>query len=316
MENQRDRTKKFIIENMIYIFVVVLFVISAISSKNFIKPVNLANLIRQYTPYTLLSMGMLVVLLTGGIDLSVGSVVAFNNVIFAILVTSKGMGTGTAIILTLLIGIGVGAVNGYLIAFRKLPPFIATLATMSIFESMSFVVTNAKSIRYESAGLKTFGKLGFIVGDVVIPLQLFVIAIVIFLFWFMLNKTAFGRLIYATGSNSQAVVLSGINHKVILFSVYCISGLCAAASALVSLSRMNVATSTLGSGYEMDAIASCVIGGVCMTGGKGSAVKTLCGVFILAMIGNIMNLLGIPNYPQNAIKGVIIILAVMFQDNK
>jgi ribose transport system permease protein len=309
---KKEMYKKLLLDNVIYCFFILLFIICAIASPNFTKPMNIFNLIRQYTPFTLLSIGMLVVVLTGGIDLSVGSNIAFINVVFAIMITNHKISTFSALALTLLIGIGIGALNGYLVAYRRLPAFIATLAIMSIFKSLAFVLTNANTIRYNSPVLKSFG-LGALFG---LPSQFYVLLITVAIFFFMLRNTSFGRLIYATGSNQEAVILSGINHKLVIFSVYCICGLCAAISGISSLSRMNVATATLGSGYELDAIAGCVIGGTSMSGGKGSALKTVCGVFVLAMIGNIMNLLGIPNYPQNAIKGVIIILAVLFQNKK
>ena len=304
---------RFITKNMVYIFFVVLFITCAIASKNFLTVLNLSNLIRQYTTYTMLSLGLLVVIITGGIDLSVGSVVALSNVMCGYLLMDMGWSIGAAIIGAVLVGLVSGAICGYLVAYRKMASFIVTLAMMSIVKSISFVLTNALVIKYQSDWLKALGTQSFLN---YFPNQLFVLIPVVLIMWLILNKTSYGRLIYAIGSNEDAVILSGINSKGIKFSAYIISGVLAAMSAVLTLSRLNVASAQLGEGYELDAIAGCVIGGASLSGGKGTAIKTLVGVFVLAMIGNIMNLLAIPSYPQDAIKGIIIILAVLFQNNE
>ena len=312
------KTKKifnFAKENITYIFLVLLFVVSSFASKNFLTPLNLANLIRQYTPYTLLSLGMLLVILTGGIDLSVGAIVAFTNIITGMLLMDYGWGEGSAIIVTLLAGTVSGAIAGYLIAYRNMAPFIATLAMMSINQSLAYMLTNARVINYTAIFIKKIGTGSFLkIGTAEFPNQLLILIPVIVIIYLVMNKTSYGRLIYAIGSNEKAVILSGVNNRGIKMSVYAVCGFLSAMSAILTLSRLTVATASLGSGYELDAIAGCVIGGASLSGGKGSVLKTVAGVFVLALIGNIMNLLAIPSYPQNAIKGLIIILAVLFQD--
>lgn len=305
----------FIKNNITYIFLIVLFLVSSFASKNFLTPLNLANLIRQYTPYTLLSLGMLLVILTGGIDLSVGAIVAFTNVIMGMLLMNYGWAEGPAIIVTLFAGTLSGAIAGYLIAYRKLAPFITTLAMMSINQSLAYMLTNAKVINYTAVFIKNIGTGSFLrIGTAEFPNQLLLLIPIIAIVYLVMNRTSYGRLIYAIGSNENAVILSGVNNKAVKMSVYCVCGFLSALSAILTLSRLTVATASLGSGYELDAIAGCVIGGASLAGGKGSVMKTVAGVFVLALIGNIMNLLAIPSYPQDAIKGLIIILAVLFQD--
>ena len=307
--NQK-KALRFMTRNMVYVFFCVLFIASSVASSHFLTVLNISNLIRQYTPYTLLSLGLLMVILTGGIDLSVGSVVALTNSVCGYLLTNLGWSTFAAIIGSLAIGILSGLICGYLVAYRKMAPFIVTLAMMSVVKSLAFVLTNAQVIKYTNPWLKSLGT-----GSTLsyFPNQLFVLIPVVIIIWLVLGKTSYGRLVYAIGSNEDTVILSGINSKAIKASVYVISGLFASMSAILTLTRLNVTTANLGQGYELDAIAGCVIGGASLSGGIGTAIKTLVGVFVLAMIGNIMNLLAIPSYPQDAIKGVIIIFAVLFQ---
>ena len=309
----QNKVFSFITKNIVYMFFVILIIVFSIASSDFFTVNNLSNLIRQYTPYTLLSLGLLVVIITGGIDLSVGSIVALTNVVCGMLLMKTGWSTGPAILVSLTVGIVSGAISGFLVSYRKMAPFIVTLAMMSIVKSLSFVLTNALVIKYDDAWIKSLGTGSFLT---YFPNQLLILIPVIVIMWLILNRTSYGRLIYAIGSNEDAVILSGINNKLIKFSVYVLCGFLAAVSAILTLARLNVASAQLGQGYELDAIAGCVIGGAVLSGGKGTVMKTFVGVFVLAMIGNIMNLLAIPSYPQAAIKGAIIILAVLFQDNQ
>lgn len=318
--NQKKTTKEiiaFLSDNVIYIFFVVMFMICAVSSSYFLKSGNIGNMLRQNTSTTVMALGMLLVILTGGIDLSIGGVVALTNVVFAMLLTEAGMGLGPAIVLTLVCGGVCGAISGYLIAFRKMAPFIATLAMMQITRSLAFVITNAAKIKITNQSLKGFGE-GNLLGSQIkfLPNQLLPLLIISALIICILKFTSYGRLVYAVGSNENAVVLSGVSTKGIKFSVYVISGVCAAGSSILVMARLLLATGNLGNGYELDAVAACVIGGASLAGGRGTAGKTIIGVFVLAFIGNIMNLLGVPAYPQDIVKGVIIIAAVLFQNNR
>lgn len=307
----------FLSDNVIYLFFVVMFIICAVSSDYFLKSGNIGNMLRQNTSTTVMALGMLLVILTGGIDLSIGGVVALTNVVFAMLLTEAGLGLGPAIFLTLVCGGICGAVSGYLIAFRKMAPFIATLAMMQITRSLAFVITNAAKIKITSEGLKSFGEGNLFHSQIkFLPNQILPLVLISALVIGVLKFTSYGRLVYAVGSNENAVVLSGVSTKGIKFSVYVISGVCAAGASILVMARLLLATGNLGNGYELDAVAACVIGGASLAGGKGTAGKTIIGVFVLAFIGNIMNLLGVPAYPQDIVKGIIIIVAVLFQNNR
>lgn len=309
--------RAFLSENVIYLFFIIMFLVCAVSSDYFLKSGNLGNMIRQNASTTVMALGMLLVILTGGIDLSIGGVVALTNVVFAMLLTESQLGLGLAILLTLLCGGVCGAISGYLVSFRKMAPFIATLAMMQITRSLAFVITNAAKIKIVSPTLKSFGEGNLFHSDIrILPNQLLLLILVGGLVVCILKFTSYGRLIYAVGSNESAVILSGVSTKGIKFSVYVISGCFAAAASILVMSRLLLATGNLGSGYELDAVAACVIGGASLMGGKGTAGKTIIGVFVLAFIGNIMNLLGVPAYPQDIVKGVIIIVAVLFQNSR
>lgn len=313
---QNSKIIRFIRDNTIYIFFVVMFIVCSFASPYFLQPVNVANLIRQNASTIAIALGMLLVVLTGGIDLSIGGIVALTNVVFAMMLTYYEKSLFFACVVTILIGAVAGACSGYLVAYRKMAPFIATLAMMQITQSLSFVISNAAKIKIDNDALNSFGQGVFIsLPFLQLPNQIIPLVIMGVIFYLILRYTSFGRLIYAIGSNEKAVVLSGVNSKAIKFFVYVISGICAAISSILVMARLKLATGNIGSGYEMDAIAACVIGGASLSGGKGSAMKTIVGVFVLAFIGNIMNLMGVPAYPQDIIRGLIIIVAVLFQDN-
>lgn len=303
------RTVQFVIKyNTVFIFVIML-VISAIVSDVFFTSTNLFNLIRQVTPIGIISMGMLLVILTGGIDLSVGSVVAMVSVLCAIF--TQTMPLPLVIIASLACGLLVGSLSGYLVSIHKIAPFIATLALMSIVRGLGFIFSKGAPILVgESASaLTNFGS-GNSIG---IPNPAFVLILVSAITSVLLRYNVFGRIIIAIGSNEEAVRLSGINVSAYKFSVYAIAGGLAALAGIITTARTAVGSPVMGIGMELDVIATVVIGGASLSGGKGSAINTLLGVLILGMIGNIMNLMNIPAYSQQVIKGLIIILAVLLQ---
>ena len=302
-------------ENVVYLFFVIMFIVCAMASPHFLSDINLTNILRQNTALLIVCMGMLIVILTGGIDLSVGSIIALSSIVCAYLHERSGMSLTSSIIIALIVGILCGAVSGALIAFRGVAPFIATLAMMTIARSLAFVISSAATIQTFNQSLVDFAN-GFVFrtrGFIGIPVMLFVAIAIIVVVALLLNYTTYGRTIIAVGSNREAVRLSGINDKLTIFSAYCLSGLFSATAAIILFARGRMASGALGTGIELDAIAACVIGGVSLAGGKGTVMKTVVGVFIMALIGNIMTLLNIPSYPQDIIKGIIIILSVLFQ---
>lgn len=310
--------KQLLLENIIIVFLVVLFIACIIATEDFLTDFNLTNLLRQYAAPTIMALGMLIVILTGGIDLSIGSIVAVTNVVCAMIIVHNEIDPILSILATIGVGLLSGAISGYLIAYRKVAPFIATLAMMSIASSFSFIFSEGSNIAIRNTDWVNFGKLYLFQGPGILglPVQAFIMIVFVIILFFVLRFTSYGRLVTAIGSNEEAVRLSGVRVNAIKFSVYCISGAFAAIGSILILTRSCVGTGRIGGGYELNAIAACVIGGASLSGGKGTVLKAVAGVFVLALIGNIMNLLNIPSYPQDVIKGVIIIIAVLFQDSK
>lgn len=254
---------------------------------------------------------MLLVILTGGIDLSVGSVVAMIGVTFSLL--SYEVYYPYAFLLSILIGLVVGSISGFLVAYRRIAPFIVTLAMMSMVRGAGYLLSKGApiSVGPYSQKILVLGT-GTLLGIPVSALILFSIFIMLHV---LLKYNIFGRIVLAIGSNEEAVRLSGINVKRTKFAVYVICAGITALAGLLMVGRTGVGTANIGVGLELDAIAAVVIGGASLAGGKGSVVNTLLGVFILSMIGNVMNLLDITSYLQQIIKGIIIIAAVVFQRN-
>ncbi|TVZ28315.1 ribose transport system permease protein [Gillisia sp. Hel_I_86] len=301
---------KFLIKyNTIFIFIV-LVIFSAVISDVFLTSVNLSNLLKQVSGLGIISIGMLIVILTGGIDLSVGSMVALLAVTFALLVNMVIL--PVAILLTIIIGFSLGSVSGYLVAYQKMAPFVATLALMTIARGLGFIYSKGSPITFKTPGgefMSNFANnstLG-------IPNIAIVFFIIVIMTMVMLRYNVFGRLIIAIGSNEEASRLSGIKVNKYKFLVYAISGALAATAAIIVASRTNLGSPNMGMAWELDAIAAVVIGGASLNGGKGTAINTLMGVLILGLIGNILNLLNVPSYPQQVVKGVIIIFAVLLQ---
>jgi ribose transport system permease protein len=292
--------------NTVLIFLVMLALAASLSDAFFSRQ-NLFNLLRQLAGLGGMGLGMLLVILTGGIDLSVGSLAALASVLVAMLLQRAGL--PAAVGLTILAGVVCGAVSGYLVAARRVAPFIATLAMMTIARGFAFILSKGSPIMIDDPRLGQFGA-AYWLG---IPAPVFVMLLIFLLVAFLLRYTVFGRMATAIGSNETAVRLAGVRTGWYKFAVYAISGAFCAVAGIISTSRTGVGSPIVGSGAELDAIAAVVIGGASLNGGKGTAINTLLGVLILGMIGNIMNLMNVPGYPQQVIKGLIIICAVLLQ---
>lgn len=322
MSNNRkaDGLVSTLINYNIYIMLVGLLVVSAILSEHFLTLQNISNLLRQLAPLALVSIGMLLVILTGGIDLSVGSAAAIGGMGVALAMPMLPFEGGTALLVCILgavlFGSLLGAVNGMLVAGFGMASFVATLAMMTMARGLAYMLSNGQPVRFPrdlgtAQILTEFGSKG--VPGINVPWPVLSVLLVIALFVFLLRQTNWGRLTVATGSNENAVRLAGLpvwRYKFLAFT------LCGALSALAGVfvtARTAVGTPVTGVGLELDAIAACVIGGALLSGGKGTVTNTMIGVLILGLIGNIMNLMSVPAYPQQIIKGVIIILAVLLQ---
>lgn len=301
---------KFLVKyNTVFIFLL-LVIFSALISDVFFTSANITNLLKQVSGIGIISIGMLIVILTGGIDLSVGSLVALLAVTFAILVNLVVL--PLAILLTIVIGFSLGSISGYLVAYQKMAPFVATLALMTIARGLGFIYSKGSPVTFKTAGgvfMSDFANNSTLgVPNIAIVFFLIVIAAMV-----MLRYNVFGRLIIAIGSNEEASRLSGIKVNKYKFLVYAISGALAATAAIIVASRTNLGSPNMGMSWELDAIAAVVIGGASLNGGRGTAINTLMGVLILGLISNILNLLNVPSYPQQVVKGAIIIFAVLLQ---
>lgn len=276
-------------------------------SDSFATSTNIFNVWRQISVNVFLACGMTMVILIGGIDLSVGSVIAISGCLCAGLITNNGIPSGLAIILAIIIGTLVGAVNGLIIANTKIPPFIVTLAMMNIGRGFARIYTNATTILVNDELFIWIGS-GKIFGE--IPVQLLFMVVVVIITGLILNKTKFGRNIYAVGDNQQAAVYSGINSKKVIFLVFTLSGLFAACAGILSAARTFSGQFNVGDGAEMDAISAVVLGGTSMTGGVGRISGTLIGCLVIGILNNGMNLMGIDSSWQYVVKGIVVLLAV------
>lgn len=324
MENGKEKKSigSIIGEYGAYIALVLLVIVISCISPEFRTGSNFLNLLRQASFNGLIAFGMTCVILSDGIDLSVGSVFALSAIVCAELLT-KGVPSIIAIIVALLVGTCLGVVSGILVTKGRLQPFIATLITMTAYRGLALIITNGKPISRLSDSIesksgqflfKVLGKGKFVFGPkdmIQIPIPVIILVITLALFYFILNKTTFGRKIYATGSNDKCAKLVGVNVNKTRISVYAISGLLSALAGLIMISRVDSAQPTLGDGYELDAIAAVALGGTSMSGGRGKILGTFAGVMIIAVLNNGLNILGVSTYYQEVIKAIVILIAVL-----
>lgn len=291
-----------------FIGLILLVIIISILNSAFLEPSNLFNLLRQVSINGLIAFGMTFVILTGGIDLSVGSTLALSSALVAILMIS-GVDGIIAIIIGCIFGAVLGAINGFLITLGKMAPFIATLATMTVFRGVTLVITDGNPITNlnGSYAFQLFGR-GYFIGIPVPAITMFITFIILYV---ILHKTIFGRQTYAMGGNEKAAFISGIKVNKLKVCIYGLAGLMSALAGAILTSRLNSAQPTAGMSYELDAIAAVVLGGTSLTGGKGRIVGTLIGVLIIGVLNNGLNLLGVSSFYQQVVKGVVIIIAVL-----
>ena len=267
---------------------------------------NVMNIARQTTINGIIAIGMACVILTGGIDLSVGSVLAFATLMTGQMINA-GLPGWLAGVLGVLLGGAIGTVNGALIAFLDLPPFIVTLASMSIFRGFTMLASGGMPVSLNNK-ISFFGA-GY-VGP--IPFPVIILLVIFLIMLFVLNKTRFGRHIYALGGNQQTALLSGINVNRVKILVYTISGVLATISGIIIAARLNSAQPDAGTSYEMDAIAAAVIGGCSMSqGGVGPVGGVVIGAFIIGVLNNALNLLNVSPFWQTSVKGFVILAAII-----
>lgn len=292
---------------------VLLFLVISMLNDSFIDISNLKNLVRQVSINALIAFGMTFVILTGGIDLSVGSILALSSALMASMI-AKGMNPEMAIFVSALIGIGLGAINGIIISYGNVAPFIATLATMTIYRGATLVFTNGNPISglTDDPMFTAFGQ-GFLL-DIPVPAIITLISFIVLLF--VLSKTPLGRETYAVGGNEKVSYISGIKIDRVKIFAYSLTGcLCAIAGAILT-SRLNSAQPTAGMGYELDAIAAVVLGGTSLAGGKGRISGTLIGALIIGTLNNGLNILNVSSFYQQVVKGAVILMAVIMDRKK
>ncbi|MCY6485196.1 ribose ABC transporter permease [Clostridium aestuarii] len=303
MEN---KFKKALIKYKSLFAFLLLCIIMSISSPRFSGISNIKNVLTQVSVNATIAVGMTFVILTGGIDLSVGSTLAISGAVAATIVKTNG-NVFLAVAAAIVIGAGVGLINGIFVSKGKVQAFIVTLATMTVFRGVTQVYTNGTPV----SGLgKKFGVIGNnnLAG---IPIPVIITLIVFLIAFYFLSQTKFGRYLYALGGNEDSARLSGINTDKIKTMVYVISGITAAISGIIVTSRIGSASATAGGGYELDAIAAVVLGGTSLAGGEGSIAGTIIGALIIGVLNNGLNLMNVSPYYQLIVKGVVILLAVM-----
>lgn len=303
--------KKFELSKFQSIIGLVVFsVVISIMNDRFLTSSNILNILRQTSINSIIAAGMSFVIITGGIDLSVGSTLALSGAVAAFFIAS-GAHPLLGILAALAVGVGIGFVNGLAITKGKLQPFIVTLATMTIFRGATMVFTDGRPISagYEKGGefLSNIGN-GYVMG---VPIPIIIMIVVFAIGFYILTQTTFGRYVYSVGGNEEATKLSGVNTDKVKILVYSISGLLAALAGIIITARLSSAQPTAGSGYELDAIAAVVLGGTSLAGGVGTILGTVTGALIIGVLNNALNLMNVSSYYQLLAKGVVILIAVL-----
>jgi ribose/xylose/arabinose/galactoside ABC-type transport system permease subunit len=299
------------IKNLLQRFGLLAVILLLVLIISLIKPVfmsgeNIINVLRQVSINGVLAIGITFVIMTGGIDLSIGSIVAITAVIIGSLL-EKGYGLAASISISMTAALAFGLFNGLLIAVGGLPPFIATLSNMTIARGFALVYANGRNFVIVHDGFLRIGK-GSIFG---IPIPIWILLAVCILAYIVFNFTVFGRHIYAFGGNRQAAKLAGVRTRLVEISAYMITGLMSGLAAIILASRTSAGQPTAGTGYELDAIAAAAIGGISMVGGSGTIGGTIMGFIIIGVMLNSLTLLNVSSFYQQIVKGIIIIVAVM-----
>lgn len=306
MEKKSFDLKKFLMKYIMYLFLILMCIVLAIASDKFLTVRNLMSIVKQISIQSIVAIGMTMIIISGNIDLSVGSLVALCSVVGAMMM-NKGVPAVVAIVASLVIGALAGFITGGVTAKLKLHSFLVTLALMTAFRGLAQTLTNGRPV----AGLpSSFGKIASAnIGPV--PILVIYMIVLYAIFMYMMKYTAFGRSIYAVGSNQESARLSGINIDMVKTMVFVISGaLCGLAGVLLT-AKVRSGDPTCANGWEMDTIAGAIIGGTDMMGGEGKLGGTIIGLLFVGILANGMVLLGVSAYMQSVIKGLVIFLAVI-----
>ena len=298
---------KMLAEYAIIVIFIVLFVVMSIFAPNFFTGNNMVNILRQVSISGICAVGMTFVMLTGGIDLSVGAILGVSGVLTAMMML-KGIPSLLASIIALALGVVIGGITGAIIHYIEIPPMIATLGTMTSLRGVAYLITGGTPVFGFDESYSKIGQ-----GHVgVIPIPVIILAIVYVIGIFVLSKTKFSRYVYGIGGNQEVARLSGIKVARVKIAVYAISGFCSALAGLVMLGRVNSGQPRAGESYEMDVITAVVLGGVSLNGGVGNLSHVIFGVLIIGVMTNGMTMMAVDDYWQRVVKGLILLLAVSF----
>lgn len=289
----------------IFFALVILIMFFAFSEKSFLKINNIFNILRQVSIVGVCAVGMTFVILTGGMDLSVGSVIGVSAV-SASLIMASGIHPIVAVVVSLAIGALVGFINAFFINKVEIAPIIMTLGMMTILRGVAYIISGGLPV-YGVPEAFTFIGQGYIT---VIPVPVLFMVIAFAVGYFTLNKTVFGRSVYGIGGNQEASRLSGVNVKKVIYKVYMLAGMLYAIAGLILLARVNSGQPKAGDGYEMDVITACVLGGISVSGGEGRMSGVIIGVLLMGTLANGMVILNVPEFWQWVVKGSVLILAV------
>lgn len=299
--------RDFLLDYGVLIALLLIVVVVSIATKGlFLNSDNIMNLLQQVTVNALLAVGMTYVILTAGIDLSVGSILAFSGMVTASFVTGDDTNLFLGIFLGITAGAFFGLLNGIVITRWNVAPFVATLGMMTIARGATYIYSDGQPISELSSSFLHIGS-GYILG---IPISVFITILISIIFIIILNKTRFGRHVYAVGGNEKAAIISGINANRVKIAVYTIAGLLAGIAGVIMTSRVSAGLPQAGQTFELDAIAAVVIGGTSLMGGKGRLWGALAGALLVGVLNNGMDIIGISSYWQQVVKGIIIIAAV------
>jgi ribose transport system permease protein len=294
---------------------ILMIVFFSISNEHFLNFDNFVNILIATAVVGVIALGQTFVIITGGIDLSVGTVMTLSSVMTAVVITNMGLPVPVGVLAGVLTGGLMGLVNGVLIARLKIPPFIATLGTLNVARGLALVITQTRPIYYSDNPEFNAGVMGNlfgikIQGDFGIPNIAIIMFAAVIVAAFILNRTALGRYTFALGSNEEAVRLSGVNVQVWKMAVYTLCGIFAGLAGVLIGARVNSAQPALGFGYELDAISAVVIGGTSLAGGEGTILGTIIGAFIVRTLSNGLQIMSVPQEWQIVVTGVVVILAV------
>ena len=297
-----------IAEYVIVVAIVLESVFFAAYAPQFLSLPNLVNIALSIAIVGILAVGMTAVILTGGIDLSVGSVAALAGIVAAMAAASGAPGAvALAALAAVGVGLAVGAFNGVMVARFRVPPFVTTLAMLTICRGLAFVITEGRSVSDLPPGFGLFGRELFLR----VPVPVWLMLLVFAAGWFVLKRMTFGRYVYAVGGNREAAFLAGVNIKGVTMLVYLLNGLLVGLAGLVLASRLGAGVPNAGNQYELDVIAAVVVGGTSLNGGRGSVIATLWGAVFIGVLNNGLNLAGVDPYMQRIALGAVILLAVL-----